>query len=461
MQLRPFQRDMAIRVADHDIGLFFVPIGAGKTAAILCGLYAKDVVSPRTLVVAPKEVARSTWPAEAGLWAPYICVRTNVEQPPIPRSQNVQDRSIDLLTMNYEQLDWLMKTFTSAKLRKLFDVVVFDEIDKMKAHDSNRFKKWKGRLTDFPRRYGMTATPASESLLGLWAETFCVDGGKTFGPSFARWRDVFFDSDYMGWVYTPKPNAEEAIYKALDPIVYRISAEQANVQLPALVECPILLDMEYEQTKLYDKLEKDLIAQVRAGQVVADDEQDVEVIEAESRAVLSNKLRQVVSGFAYRSDREQVPIRLSERKRDALTEHLEALKHSGEQCLIAYWWRDELEWLRALGVPALKDDHEYIRRWNEGEIRTMAIHPASAGHGLNLQLSKCEHLWFMTLPWSLGLYEQTVGRLRRSGGAANVRVHTPIMRGTVDETVASALKEKRGVQEAFLRRFAWRDHSKR
>lgn len=445
---------MARHVQSHTHGLYFVPIGAGKTAAMLGGIFGilgQPVQPPRTLVVAPKEVARSTWPEEARRWAPFLAVRTNVDLPPGLRAENVSDRKIDLLSMNYEQLDWLLKTFTSAKLRKLFDVLVFDEIDKMKAHDSNRFKKLKTRLIDFPRRYGMTGTPASENLLGLWAETFCVDGGQTFGKSFARWRDAFFDSDYMGWVHAPKPATEEALYKALAPITYRISIEQAKVQLPELQVIKHVTPLTREQAALYAKLERDLLAAIKDGRVSFDD--DAEVVEVESRASLSNKLRQLVAGFMYRQERDQAPHRVNDNKRDVLVETLDGVRHEGKQLLIAYWWQDERDWLRFRGIPILKDDPGLIRAWNSKEIDTLAIHPASAGHGLNLQLSRCEHLWFMSLPWSLGLYEQTVGRLRRSGGADCVRVHTPVARGTVDDAVVRALTEKKSVQEAFLRRF--------
>lgn len=451
--LRPYQLHLADFVRNRKHGLVFVDVGLGKTAAMLHGLYG-GTERPRTLVIAPKQVSISTWPTEASQWAPHIRSRTISGLGPTSRAEVVRDRVVDLATTNYEQIGWLLETFTPAKLRKLFDVVIFDEGDKLKAHNSDRFKRLKKRLGDFDRRYLMTGTPASESLLGLWAQAYAVDQGKTFGTSFTKWRDHFFESDYMGWVWTPRPGAQEAFYKMLAPMTFRLSLEQAGVQFPEVSEQTHAVQFTPEQRRLYEKLESDLIAHVRAGKLSFPDDDSADVIEAQSEASLSNKLRQVVSGFAYHTDRSQKPVILSEDKRELLDAHLEAMAQEGKQCLIAYWWHDEREWLARRNIPDLRDKPELLEMWNRGELPVMAIHPGSAGHGLNLQVSKCQHLWFMTVPWSLGLYTQTVGRLRRSGGASHVVVHLPIVEHSVDETVVRALKHKSSVQDAFLRRFS-------
>lgn len=454
MELRPYQRRMAHHVRDNLHGLYFVDVGLGKTAAMLSALPSDK--SARTLAIAPREVARSTWPVEAAKWRPDLRVASVVGWDPPNRREVFEGNRFNLVTMNYDLLDWLNKTYGKRGLaRQGFEVVVLDEVDKLKSNKSTRFKAFTKLRPSVPRVYGMTGTPASENLLGLWAETHCVDGGATFGRSFARWRDAFFDSDYMGWVWTPKPATEEAIFKAIAPFTFRLSAEDAGIELPEVVEVEHPSALEPEQGRVYRRLEAEFIAHVRDGVLVdlPKDDEEVDTVEAPSRAILSNKLRQVTSGFAYRRPGES-PVRLGQAKRAALEETIDALAEEGKQLLVAYWWKDEEAWLRERGIRIFRDDpEESLTEWSAGRCAVMAIHPASAGHGLNLQLSRCEHLWFMTLPWSLGLYTQTVGRLKRSGGAPHVRVHLPITRGTIDEVVVGALREKRSVEEAFLRRF--------
>ena len=441
--LREDQRDAIDFIGDGEDSLIYADVGAGKTVIALTATLRHP--GYRWLVLAPRKVCLNTWQQECAQWEHLrdlpIAVAIGT---PAQRRQVIHD-SAPVTLLNYENLLWLLETYDPLP----FDALICDEIDKLKDPKSKRFKAFRKRIQHLKKRVGMTGTPAGNHLLDLWAQAFIVDGGASLGTSFYKFRaEFFYQADYAGYDWRPFPGAEEKIYAKLDGLVF-VSRNPEG--MPAVVDLPPrFIDLPAPLLKTYRKFERALALKFPDGGEV----------EAANSAVMSGKLQQFASGFLYRDDGDTELVH-NEKYID-LADLISELQ--GQQLMVCYFFQAELAELqrRYRGLAYLGGgttdaaDAATIAAWNSGQLQLLAIHPGSAGHGLNLQFAKPKHVYFLTRPWAPGTVEQVVGRIKRPGGAATVFMHTPVCRGTRDEDVliANSFKEawNVGAKQAFLSR---------
>jgi hypothetical protein len=404
-------------------------------------------------------VATDVWPQEPAEWAhlKHLNVQAAVGSAP-RRLQVLTDKRVDVVTINYENLPWLCKTLPPGKLGEMFYFVVFDEVDKMKTPGTARFRAIRGRVKEFRLRIGMTGTPASETLLDIWGPSYLITLGQALGTSRERFKHKYFQqADYFGHSWVPSPGSIERVGELLSPWIFAPS-ESDSLNLPGTMFADRYFDLPPKARNHYDKFEKDLVLALERGDVLLDDDdadwsEDVE-LDASNAAVLKNKLRQICSGFVYERQPggERKTHWLHKQKVDALSDLQSELM--GQQLMIVYGFQAEHEKVKHEGrlggnVPD-GEQSRVIRDWSAGKIKNLAMHPASAGHGLNLQKSGAYNIAFLTLPWSRTLYDQTIGRLDRMGQKNVVVVHRFIARDTVEEDVLKALETKGSVQEKVI-----------
>lgn len=421
-------------VIDHESSGLLLDVGLGKTAIVLHALWQLildffDI--GRVLVVAPIRVAKDTWPKEINKWDDLTGLSYSVVVGSEKERRAALARPAFLYICNREVVSWIVDNGYFN-----FDCLVIDELSSFKSHSAKRFKSLKKVRGTCKRIIGMTGTPGD--LLSLWSQIYLLDGGARLERFITAYRDRYFVPDKRNreviFSYKPKEGAEDAIYKKISDICISMKAAD-YLDLPGKVISNVEAEMDEREQKMYDQLKADLILPFDDGD-----------IDAQSAVGLSNKLQQMASGSVYDENGNTKVIH--ERKLDALEDLIEAA--NGKPVLIAYWFRSTREALinRFGAVPI--DTPEDIRRWNENEIPIGIIHPASAGHGLNLQEGGACHLIWVTLPWSLELYEQCNGRLYRNGQTNTVTIQHIITKGTIDEDVLAALEKKDCTQEAII-----------
>lgn len=438
--------------------------GFGKTAIALTIIQRRVAAGliKRALVVAPMKVARSTWPYELSQWEHCRDLRIAVAagEPARIRRRAIESDA-HIVTINYENLPWLIDNFARNGKTLPFEQLVLDEIDKMKNPSSNRFKKMRTRVDHWKARLGMTGTPTPNHLHEIWGEAFLVDGGEALGTSVTKFREKYtYKADYMGYDIRMQPDAERDIYEAIAPFTYRLSAKGNAGEVR---ERFIDVDLEPKQRAAYDEMEAKLIT-------LLDDISDPVV--AKSAAACSNKLIQIAAGFVYHveEDANGIPgprqtIHLSNGKLDALANLVGELQ--GQQLLVVYAYKAQLEALKkrfpqlwGLGKGSAGD--ETLTRWNRGEGEILAFHPMSAGHGLDMHRGGCHHLVYLTQPWSSGAYRQVNARIDRRGQESTVYIHTIRGVDTIDERMTEVIQKKLGGERALLDAMKeWTDRRKK
>jgi len=424
--------------------LLLADVGTGKTVIALTAIQdsIENATSSRWLVVAPKRVARDVWKQEADKWA-HINLTVECACGTPKHRQKVIAGGAQIVTLNYENLIWLLDSYI--KLNRTdplpFDAILFDEIDKMKDCKSKRFKAMKMRIGSLSKRIGMTGTITPNHLLEIWGPTYLVDAGVSLGRSFYKFRSkYFYPTDYNQYNWAALPNSQKLIEEKIADISFRLEGKG----LPAVVTLPprwVYLDQKTRQ--FYLKLEKDLIAAM-----------DDETIDAANEAVLTGKLQQITAGFSYIDGEPMVTHHRL--KLDELDDLISEL--NGQQLMIVYHFKEELAMLRRhftsigfLSGVTDKTAAKTIDAWNSGELELLALHPQSAGHGLNLQHSGAHHIATTTMPWSGGMYKQVVGRLARTGQTApTVFVHPIMVHDTIDATVLGVINERQDRLQALL-----------
>jgi len=321
--------------------------------------------------------------------------------------------------------------------------VVIDELSSFKNHRSKRFRALMKRRPEIRRIVGLTGTPASNGLIDLWAQFKLLDKGVRLGRFIGAYRDAYFRADkrsgQMVFSYKPAPGAEERIYQAIEDITISMKA-QDHIRMPELITNEYKVYLSDGERSAYERLRKELVLDAAGGQVTA-----------ANAASLSGKLLQLANGAVYTDDGKTIGIH--ERKLDALEDLIEAA--NGQSVLVAYWFKHDLARITArlekLGVSfSTLDTSESLQKWNKGELQVALIHPASAGHGLNLQGGGSALVWF-GLTWSLELYQQTVARLWRQGQKSQtVVVQHIITDKTIDERIMKVLSGKAQTQDALL-----------
>lgn len=408
----------------------------GKTVITLTAieqLYRNGKIS-KVLIIAPLRVAKDTWPAEIKKWDHLKGMGYAVAVGTESDRKEAVLRNEPVTVINRENVDWLIN---KSGLPFDFDCLVIDELSSFKSHTSQRFKALMKVRPKVKRCIGLTGTPSSNGLMDLWAEYRLLDMGKRLGRFIGRYRTDYFKPDrYNGnivYSYVPLPGAEEKIYEAISDITVSMKAAD-YLHMPECVYNRITVTMSPEERDKYRKLKKELILSLPGGEVTA-----------ANAASLSNKLTQMSNGAVY-NDNGDIEV-IHDRKLDALEDIIEAA--NGKPVLVAYWYRHDLERIKKrFTVSEIKTEGD-IARWNAGKSPVACIHPASAGHGLNLQSGGSCLVWF-GLTWSLELYQQTNARLYRQGQKNTVVIHHIITEGTIDERIIKALADKDTTQNNLL-----------
>ncbi len=433
-------------LAEHDEAALFVGCGLGKTAAVLHRLSEMfdDGACRGALVVAPMRVANLTWPAEVAKWdgtrhLRVANLRTKAGVEAFRRG------GAELYVTNYERLPHLRELLMELRGDAPVDTVVWDELTKAKNHNSKRVngvRKWVRKACT--RHWGLTGTPAPNSLLELFAQVRLLDGGKRLGPEFCAHRDAFFEAaDWNEYRWVPQEGARERIYRQIGGMALTLKSSDW-LDIPDVVPEDVDVVLPREARKQYDEMERELIIYLEGGEVVV----------ANNAAVLVGKLLQITSGAVY--DEERRTHVIHDAKVRALGELLERIGPR-EQVLVFYQYEHELERIQRAfpHVVAFREadterrQQHLIAAWDAGLVGVMAAHPASMAHGLNLQAGGSTVVYF-TIPWSPEIYEQAYRRVARRGQGAVTRIYRLITQGTMDEVVAEALRSKEDEQTALL-----------
>ena len=398
----------------------------------------------KVLVIAPLRVAIETWPGEIAKWDHLKDLDVSVLVGNVKTRVAALNANALVYVVNRENVKWLVEYYEKNGLRWDFDCVVIDELSSFKNHQSQRFRYLR-KVRPFVKRWiGLTGTPTSNGLMDLWAEIGILDGGERLGRFIGRFREAYFKPGSMNpstgvvYSYVPRPGAEEQIYDRISDITISMKALD-YLHLPECVYVNHTVEMSKPERKLYDQLKTDLIIPTEDGD-----------IDAANAASLSNKLLQMANGAVYDENKEARFIH--SRKLEMLEDLVESA--NGQPVLIAYWFKHDrariLEHLTSMGyAPRDIKSSEDIKLWNAGSIPIALIHPASAGHGLNIQEGGHILIWF-GLTWSLELYQQTNARLWRQGQRNTVTIHHIITKNTVDEDVLAALASKDITQEKLI-----------
>ena len=403
-----------------------------------------DLVVSKTLVIAPLRVARDTWPAEVEKWDHLSALDVSVIIGTAKERTAAVNHSAMIYVVNRENVKWLVEHYEKNGLRWDFDCIVIDELSGFKNYQSQRFKYLR-KVRPFVKRWiGLTGTPTSNGLMDLWAEIGILDGGERLGRFIGRFRDAYFKAGSMNpstgviFSYVPRQGAEEQIYEKISDMTISMKALD-YLDMPECVYVNHEVELNTQERKLYDQLKKDLIIPLEDGD-----------IDAANAASLSNKLLQMSNGAVYDENGETRVIH--QRKLEKLEDLIESA--NGQPVLIAYWFKHDRqriwEHLTACGYsPRDIRESKDIKDWNDGKIQVALLHPASAGHGLNIQSGGHILIWF-GLTWSLELYQQTNARLWRQGQKETVTIHHIVTKNTVDEDVLSALASKDVTQEKLI-----------
>ena len=424
-------------ILTHPIAAVFLEMGLGKSVITLTALFdliLDQFLIRKVLVIAPLRVARDTWPLEIRKWDHLSGLTYSVAVGNESERRTALMRTVDVYIINRENVDWLI---TKSGIPFDFDMVVIDELSSFKSHQAKRFKSLLKARPSVKRIVGLTGTPSSNGLMDLWAEFRLLDLGQRLGRYISHYRAAYFMPDKRNaeviFNYKPLPGAEDAIYQKISDVT--ISMKSCDyLKLPECVTNEVPVVMNDKEIAVYDRFREDMVTKIK----------DKE-IDAANAAVLSGKLLQMANGAVY--DEEKVSCHIHDRKLDALEDLIEGA--NGKPVLIAYWYQHDAERIRArFPVREIKTSQD-IEDWNAGKISVAIIHPASAGHGLNLQAGGSTLIWF-GLTWSLELYQQTNARLHRQGQKDTVIIYHIIAKGTIDEDVMKALRKKEKTQDALI-----------
>lgn len=433
-----YQRYAAEFIITHPISALLLDMGLGKTSITLTAindLLFDSFEIHKVLVVAPLRVARDTWSAEIEKWEHLKNLQYSVVVGPAQERLKALCTPADIYIINRENIQWLVE---ESGLTFDFDMAVIDELSSFKNHQSKRFKAFMKVRPKLKRIVGLTGTPAGNGLMDLFAEFKLLDMGERLGRLIGQYRNAYFQPDKRNgmvvYSYKPLPDAEQRIYDKISDITISMKATD-HLKMPELISAEYMVQLSENEKEKYDRLKKDLIFSTEDNEVTA-----------ANAASLSNKLSQMANGAVYSDDGETVHIH--DRKLDALEDIIESM--NGRPLLVAYWFKHDLERIKKrFEIREIKSSED-ISDWNSGKIPVALIHPASAGHGLNLQSGGSTLVWF-GLTWSLELYQQTNARLWRQGQTADtVVIQHIIAKSTIDEQIMKALKTKDTTQAALI-----------
>ena len=427
MKLHPYQERAVEWIVDKPACGLFMQMGLGKTASVLTAIgrlvNEGDVFS--VLVVAPKRVAECTWLLERDKWSPGLPMTI------VAGDQKERMRCVMAPTpvhvISRDNLPWLVEQFGR---RFPYDMLVIDESSSFKNPQSKRFKSLKKVRKEFSRVVILTGTPAPNSLMEIWPQIFCLDGGERLGRTFTAFKQAYFESDFMGWKFSPRKGAEAEIHGRISDICMSMTAAD-YLTLPDRIDNIVPIYLTPSERQAYETLKRDFV-------LPADDS----MITAVNAAVLCGKLLQLAGGEIY--DEERNVITIHSQKIDALSDIIEAAQ--GRPVLVFYQFQHERDRI----IAEIKGAEELdVQQFMRGEQAVALAHPASAGHGLNLQSGSSEMVWY-SLPWSLELYQQACARLHRQGQTKTVVIHHLVASESIDEDVMAALRDKATTQDRLI-----------
>ena len=422
----------------HKVSALFLDCGLGKTITTLTAInelmYDSFEIS-KVLIIAPLRVAQLTWKDEIEKWDHLNLLRYSIVVGDKKERLKALKQNSDIYIINRENVDWLV---TKSGIDFNFDMLVIDELSSFKSHTSKRFKSLLKIRPYFERVVGLTGTPSSNGLMDLWAEFRVLDLGERLGRYITHYRNEYFLPDKRNgaviFSYKPQPNAEERIYRRLADMTISMKSTE-YLKMPELILNELEINLDEEDQMKYKKFKKEMVMTIQ--------EKEIDAINAAS---LSNKLIQLANGSIYDEDKKFYEVH--NKKLDKLEEIIESA--NGKPVLVAYWFKADKERIeKRFKVREIKTADD-IKQWNMGMINLALIHPASAGHGLNLQSGGFTLVWF-SLTWSLELYQQTNARLYRQGQKDTVVIHHLITKNTIDEDIMKSLKRKDKTQEALMR----------
>lgn len=439
--LHAYQRTAVEHIKEHPESALFLDMGLGKTVSTLTAIV--DLINffevSKVLIVAPKRVAEMTWGDEVENWQHLNGLRVSVIKGTAKQREAAARADADIYTVSRDNLVWLLQMWGGSKVP--YDMIVLDELSSFKNHQSKRFKAAKIIRRSCNRVVGLTGTPAPNGLIDLWAQMYLVDGGVRLGKTITDYRANYFRPGAQNggiiYEYKPLPTTENVLSEKIADITLSMKALDF-LDMPELTYINNYVELSPKVKKQYDKFEEDQVLQLM----------QEEEITALSAAALSNKLLQFAGGAIYDADRQVHGVH--NEKLETLVEMIEAA--NGSPVLVAYNFQHEkdriLDALKDYGAEAL-EGVDSVRRWNNGEIPVLVTHPASAGHGLNMQKGGNRIIWF-GVTWSLELYQQFNARLWRQGQRNGVFVHHIVARGTIDEKVIAALSGKAATQDGLM-----------
>ena len=430
----------------------FLDMGLGKTVVTLSvakQLIWDDFAVQKGLVIAPIRVAEDTWSREAAKWDHLQGLRVSKVLGTAKQRIKALNTPADLYVINRENVTWLVEYLG---MKWDFDLVIIDELSSFKSNDAKRFKALRKVIGRAKYVWGLTGTPAPNGYIDLWPQIYLIDGGQRLGKTLTAFRNQYFrpgrGKGHVVYEWLLRPGGKEGIDAALADLCLSMSKEDW-LTLPDIIFNDVVVRMDKQSQKLYDQFEKEKVLPLLDG-VVTDDVEGADsfVIGAQA-AVVRNKLLQMANGAVYEEDGSVLYIH--DAKLDALAEIVEA--NPGQPLLVFYSFRHDLERIKKRFADAVVlnegDTQDTITRWNKGQVPMLLCHPASAGHGLNLQEGGHIAVWF-GLTWSLELYQQANARLYRQGQEHSVIVHRIICDGSEDRRVAEALEAKDTSQRSLL-----------
>ena len=425
-------------ILEHPEAAVFLDMGLGKSVITLTAireLCLNRFEVGKVLVIAPLRVARDTWSTEIHKWDHLKGLTYSIVIGTVDERKSALKKKAHIYLINRENVSWLIE---ESGFPFDFDMVVIDELSSFKSYQAKRFRSLLKVRPKIKRIVGLTGTPSSNGLMDLWAEFRVLDLGKRLGRFITHYRNTYFQPDKRNgmviYSYKPLPGAEDAIYEQISDMTISMKAVD-HLNMPECVFNEVSVSLSKEERSKYDTLRDDLILSIGESE-----------IDAANAASLSNKLSQMANGAVYGSD--QSVIKIHDHKLDALEDLIESA--NGKPVLVAYWFKHDLERIKArFKVREIKTSKD-ITDWNDGKIPVAVIHPASAGHGLNLQAGGSTLIWF-GLTWSLELYQQTNARLWRQGQkSATVVIHHIVTEDTIDELILKALHKKEKSQNALI-----------
>lgn len=433
--LHDYQKFSVGFIKEHPCAAILLDCGCGKTIITLTAitdLLFDSFDVHKVLVVCPLRVGM-VWKSETQKWNHLQDLRLSVAIGTAAERKSALATPADITIINRENVEWLVENHDFD-----YDMVVIDELSSFKNHTAKRFKALQKVRPKVKRIVGLTGTPSSNGLMDLWSEFRLLDMGERLGKFITRYREAFFMPDKRNgqqvFSYKPRPYAEEEIYRRISDITISMKCTD-HLKMPELISSQYEVVLSDDERKQYERLKSDLVLDVSAGEITV-----------ANAAALTNKLSQIANGAIYDDDKNTVEFH--SRKLDALEDIIESA--NGNPLLVAYWFKHDFERIsKRFDVREIKTSKD-ITDWNTGKIPVALIHPASAGHGLNLQSGGSTLVWF-GLTWSLELYQQTNARLWRQGqSAGTVVIQHIIAKGTIDERVLKALSKKELTQNALI-----------